>query len=99
MSQALGIATDDAGNVYFSDYDGSSVRKIDTNGIITTLAGGTGPGFRGYLWTGDDGQAAPGQWPCRARGHSVHRGRGQPASGGRGPWSPLKPVSRWSRRP
>ena len=47
MSQALGIATDDAGNVYFSDYDSSSVRKIDANGIITTVAGGKGPGFHG----------------------------------------------------
>jgi hypothetical protein len=47
MSQALGIATDDAGDAHFSDYDGSSVRKVDTNGFITTVAGGKGPGFDG----------------------------------------------------
>lgn len=34
-----GIALDGAGNLYISDLDNNRVRKVDTNGIITTVAG------------------------------------------------------------
>jgi sugar lactone lactonase YvrE len=34
-----GIVTDNAGNVYISDYDNFRVRKVDASGIITTIAG------------------------------------------------------------
>jgi hypothetical protein len=34
-----GIVADNAGNVYISDYDNFRVRKVDTSGIITTIAG------------------------------------------------------------
>ena len=34
-----GIDADEVGNVYFSDWQNSRIRKIDTNGIITTVAG------------------------------------------------------------
>jgi hypothetical protein len=47
-----GITLDAGGNVYFGDKGGSAIRKIDTNGIITTIAGGNGPGS-----TGDGGPA------------------------------------------
>ena len=47
-----GITLDAGGNVYFGDNGGSAIRKIDTNGIITTIAGGNGPGS-----TGDGGPA------------------------------------------
>ena len=33
------LAADNAGNVYLSDYYNSAVRKIDTTGMITTIAG------------------------------------------------------------
>jgi uncharacterized protein (TIGR03437 family) len=36
----LGIVFDAAGNLYFCDARNNRVRKIDTNGIITTIAGG-----------------------------------------------------------
>ena len=40
-SYELGIAVDAAGNVYFTDsYYGGRVRKVDTSGKITTVAGG-----------------------------------------------------------
>lgn len=48
-----GIAVDAAGNLYISDAYNSRIRKINTSGIITTIAG---TGVAGY--SGDGGQAA-----------------------------------------
>ena len=42
-----GVATDSAGNVYFSDADDHRVRRIDRSGIVTTLAGDGIAGFSG----------------------------------------------------
>jgi len=47
-----GIAVDAAGNLYIADTDNSRVRKVDLNGIITTVAG---TGEHGY--SGDGGPA------------------------------------------
>ena len=49
LGRPTGVATDAAGNVYVTDLRHDRVRKIDTAGIITTVAGG-GSG-------GDGGQA------------------------------------------
>ena len=46
------LAVDDTGNVYICDYENSRVRKIDTFGIITTIAGTATIGY-----TGDGGPA------------------------------------------
>jgi hypothetical protein len=44
----FGLAADDTGNIYIADYNGAKVRKVDTFGIITTVAGnGT------YTYSGD----------------------------------------------
>ncbi len=49
-----GLATDNAGNVYFADTYNNVVRKISTTGIITTIAGNS-LGIPGYA--GDGGAA------------------------------------------
>jgi uncharacterized repeat protein (TIGR01451 family) len=40
IGQALGLCADYVGNVYFADAANGRVRKIGTNGIINTIAGG-----------------------------------------------------------
>ena len=50
------ITVDDYGNIYFCDTDNFIVRKIDTDGIITTIAGN---GTLGY--SGDGGPATEAQ--------------------------------------
>jgi hypothetical protein len=47
------IAFDSAGNLYIADQSANRVRKVSTNGIITTFAG---TGITGY--SGDTGQAS-----------------------------------------
>jgi uncharacterized protein (TIGR03437 family) len=42
-----GVAIDGANNVYIADTNSSRIRKIDANGIITTIAGTGVPGFSG----------------------------------------------------
>ena len=39
VDRVTGITVDDVGNVYFIDYRNGRIRKIDTKGIITTIAG------------------------------------------------------------
>ncbi len=49
----MGIAVDKTGNLYFTDADAARVRKVDANGVITTIAG---TGIQGF--TGDGGPAS-----------------------------------------
>ncbi|MBI6546153.1 MAG: hypothetical protein HY692_05125, partial [Cyanobacteria bacterium NC_groundwater_1444_Ag_S-0.65um_54_12] len=46
------IAVDGAGNLYIADNGNNRIRKVDTNGIITTVAGDGG-----YYFSGDGGPA------------------------------------------
>lgn len=52
MSTPKGIALDTVGNLYFADTSNQRIRKVSTDGIITTVAGN---GSTGYA--GDGGQA------------------------------------------
>jgi sugar lactone lactonase YvrE len=52
LDNATGVAVDSSGNLFFGDRGNDVVRKVDTNGIITTVAG---TGIYGY--TGDGGPA------------------------------------------
>ncbi len=35
----IGVAVDGSGNVYVSDYDNNTIRKVTSGGVVTTLAG------------------------------------------------------------
>jgi subtilase family serine protease len=44
---ARGVATDSSGNLYIADQSNRRVRKVNTAGVITTVAGNGIPGFSG----------------------------------------------------
>ena len=50
-----GVVVDHAGNIYFTDSDDNRIRKVDTSGIITTVAGAGTLGTSGF--SGDGGRA------------------------------------------
>jgi hypothetical protein len=52
ISGPYDIITDGAGNIYFADFSNHRIRKINTSGIISTIAGNGTQGF-----SGDDGPA------------------------------------------
>jgi uncharacterized protein (TIGR03437 family) len=47
LNSPIGVAIDSAGNIYFADLSNERVRKIDTAGVITTVAGNGTTGFSG----------------------------------------------------
>ncbi len=57
LNSPTALAIDSAGNLYIADLLGSRVRKVDTNGIITTVAGNGSPGY-----SGDGGPATSAQF-------------------------------------
>ncbi len=42
-----GVALDASGNLFIADWNNNRIRKVDTNGTITTAAGNGSPGFSG----------------------------------------------------
>ena len=52
LSYPAGVALDGAGNLYIADTNNYRIRKVNSAGIITTVAGTGNPGYSG------DGQAA-----------------------------------------
>jgi len=53
LNYPCGVALDAAGNLYIIDNNNERIRKVDTKGIITTVAGNGGKGY-----SGDGGPAA-----------------------------------------
>jgi trimeric autotransporter adhesin len=47
LNRPIGITFDPFGNLYIADRSNNRIRKVDTNGIITTVAGAGGFGYSG----------------------------------------------------
>ena len=47
LNRPKGVAIDQAGNIFIADRDNHRIRKVDTNGIITTVAGTGSEGYNG----------------------------------------------------
>jgi uncharacterized protein (TIGR03437 family) len=47
LSQPYRVAVDGAGNLYIADYGNNRIRKVNTSGIISTVAGNGAVGFSG----------------------------------------------------
>jgi sugar lactone lactonase YvrE len=47
LSYPSGVAVDPGGNVYIADYTNSRIRKVNTSGIISTIAGKNTEGYSG----------------------------------------------------
>lgn len=60
LNDPNGIAFDSAGNLYFADSNNHRIRRVDRNGIITTVAG---TGVAGFSGDGGAGTRAQLQWP------------------------------------
>jgi sugar lactone lactonase YvrE len=65
LSPPIGVAVDASGNLFIADSGNFRIRKVDVNGIITTVAGNgpygfryTGEGFQPYGFFSGDGGAA-----------------------------------------
>ncbi len=56
LNNPFGVGVDSLGNIYIADGDNYRIRKVDTAGIITTIAGNGTPGF-----SGDGGMATAAQ--------------------------------------
>jgi sugar lactone lactonase YvrE len=61
LKTPFGVAFDKAGNVYFVEYTGHRVRKIDAKGVVTTVAG-----------TGEKGDGGDGGPALKATFNNMH---------------------------
>src|SRR5208282_3430940 len=59
LSNPHGVVVDSAGNLYIADTNNNRVRKVDTNGIINTIAGSATEGY-----TGDGSSATSATLAC-----------------------------------
>lgn len=57
LNRPTGVTIDIAGNIYIADYYNAVIRKINTSGVITTIAGNGSTGYGG-----DGGQATSAQF-------------------------------------
>lgn len=57
LARPTDVAVDGAGNLYIADYWNSLIRKVDTTGIITTVAGLVTNGYIQWGYSGDGGAA------------------------------------------
>lgn len=61
LQSPFGVAVDTASSIYIADHHNNRIRKVSTNGIITTVAGNGAKGFSG---DGGAATAAALSWPA-----------------------------------
>ena len=61
LDYLVGMAVDGAGNLYIADSGNHRIRKVDSSGTITTIAGSGETGFDGGSFGGDGGPASEGR--------------------------------------
>jgi len=57
LNQPTGVAVDASGNLYIADANNNRIRRVDINGIITTVAGSGPTGWQNGGYSGDGGSA------------------------------------------
>jgi len=57
LNDPYGVAVDGSGNLFIADANNNRVRRVDTNGIITTFAGKGAVGYNAGSYSGDGGAA------------------------------------------
>ena len=57
LNYPIGVAVDSSGNLYIADADNHRIRKVDTSGVITTVAGSGNTGAGNGDFGGDGGLA------------------------------------------
>jgi hypothetical protein len=63
LAYPIGIAKDSKGNIYIADNNNCAIREVEeSNGNITTFAGGTSGDLKGCGYSGDGGPAAAAQF-------------------------------------
>jgi sugar lactone lactonase YvrE len=60
LAGPYGVVVDASGNLFIADSSNNRIRKVDTNGIITTVAGN---GYAGYFGDGGAATDASLDWP------------------------------------
>ncbi len=69
------MAVDATGNLFIADYGNNRIRKVDTNGIITTVAGNGTKGYSGDGGAATNAELYSSQWSGGGRHRqSVHFG-------------------------
>ncbi|MBL0095855.1 MAG: hypothetical protein IPP46_04730 [Bacteroidetes bacterium] len=69
IGNVSGVATDALGNIYFADFSNARIRKINSAGIITTIAGNGTLGSTGDGGLAVNAQIAPAQIALDAMGN------------------------------
>ena len=59
ISKPFAVAIDKVGNIYMPEFGGDTIRKIDTKGVISTIAG---TGTKGYSGDGGPAKLAAVNW-------------------------------------
>jgi sugar lactone lactonase YvrE len=87
LSEPIGVAVDDRGNVYIADRNNHRIRKVDSTGTISTIAGG---GTSGHSCNGgparDGNPNDPSASACQRSGTEIESNTAAGSSSGHTSW-------------